>query len=192
RGPSRYGGGAAGLDRARAMAMVTLALPGAVFLYNGQELGLPNVELPDEALRDPTWERSGHTVRGRDGCRIPMPWRGDAPPFGFSTSNDTWLPMPLQWADLTVERQLGDTDSTLAFFRQVLELRSSRTEFTGNRVTWLAAPRNTLMFERGDNGLRCALNVGKRALSLPDTEVILTSAPLVDGKLPPNAAAWLV
>lgn len=191
RGPSRYGGGAAGLDRARAMAMVTLALPGAVFLYNGQELGLPNVELPDDALRDPTWERSGHTVRGRDGCRIPIPWVGDAPPFGFSASCDTWLPMPPDWAALTVERQLGETDSTLAFFRQALELHRSRAEFTGNRVEWLPAPRGTLLFERGDHGLRCALNASKRPLSLPDGELILTSAPLVDGKLPANAAAWL-
>ena len=103
RGPSRYGGGL-GLE-ARAMAMVTLALPGAVFVYNGQELGLPNVELPDEALQDPDWERSGHTVRGRDGCRIPIPWSGDTPPFGFSTSPDTWLPMPPEWATLTVEKQ---------------------------------------------------------------------------------------
>ncbi|MDT7733558.1 MAG: alpha-glucosidase, partial [Mycobacterium sp.] len=102
RTPTRYGGGTIGLDRARAMALLTLALPGAVFLYNGQELGLPNVELPDEALRDPTWERSGHTVRGRDGCRIPMPWRGDTPPFGFSASADTWLPIPAEWESLTV------------------------------------------------------------------------------------------
>ncbi|MGA8545575.1 MAG: glycoside hydrolase family 13 protein [Mycobacterium sp.] len=190
--PSRYGGGTAGLDRARAMAMVTLALPGAVFLYNGQELGLPNVELPDGALRDPTWERSGHTVRGRDGCRIPIPWDGDAPPFGFSASHDTWLPMPPDWAALTVERQLGETDSTLTFFRQALELHRSRAEFTGNRVESLPAPRGTLLFERGDHGLRCALNASKRPLSLPDGELILTSAPLVDGKLPANAAAWLV
>ena len=192
RGPSRYGGGAVGLDRARAMAMVTLALPGAVFLYNGQELGLPNVELPDEALRDPTWERSGHTVRGRDGCRIPVPWRGDTPPFGFSTSPDTWLPMPPEWAALTVEKQLNETDSTLSFFRHALEIRRSRAEFTGNRVEWLAAPRGALVFARGDDGLRCALNTGKRPVPLPDGELILASAPLVDGKLPPNAAAWLV
>jgi alpha-glucosidase len=192
RAPSRYGGGALGLDRARAMIMVTLALPGAVFLYNGQELGLPNVELPDEALRDPTWERSGHTVRGRDGCRIPMPWDGDAPPFGFSTSPETWLPMPPQWAALTVEKQLSQTHSTLTFFRRALELRSSRAEFTGNRVKWLSAPRGALMFARGEHGLRCVLNAGKRALSLPDGKAILTSAPLIDQKLPPNAAAWLV
>jgi alpha-glucosidase len=192
RSPSRYGGGAVGLDRARAMAMVTLALPGAVFLYNGQELGLPSVELPDESLRDPTWERSGHTVRGRDGCRIPLPWRGDTPPFGFSTSPDTWLPIPPEWAALSIEKQLADPDSTLAFFQRALELRRSRAEFTGNRVEWLPAPRGTLLFERGDRGLRCALNASKRAVPLPGGQVIFTSAPLAGGKLPANAAAWLV
>jgi alpha-glucosidase len=174
------------------MAMVTLALPGAVFVYNGQELGLPNVELPDEALQDPTWERSGHTVRGRDGCRIPIPWRGDTPPFGFSTSADTWLPMPQEWATLTVETQLNDADSTLSFFQRALEIRRTRPEFTGSRVEWLDAPQGALVFARGDDGLRCALNTGKRAVPLPDGDPILTSAPLADGKLPPNAAAWLV
>ena len=76
---TRYGGGETGLARARAMAQVMLALPGAAFIYNGEELGLPNVDLPDEALQDPVWERSGHTRRGRDGCRVPLPWAGDAP-----------------------------------------------------------------------------------------------------------------
>jgi alpha-glucosidase len=188
RGPTRYGG----LDQARAMALLTLALPGAVFVYNGQELGLPNFEVPDEALQDPTWERSGHTVRGRDGCRIPIPWRGDTPPFGFSTSPDTWLPMPQEWAALTVEKQLTDAGSTLSFFQRALEIRRTRGEFSGNRVEWLDAPRGVLIFARGDAGLRCALNTGKRPVALPDGELILASAPLVDGKLPPNAAAWLV
>jgi alpha-glucosidase len=192
RAPTRYGGGEVGLDRARAMATVTLALPGAVFLYNGQELGLPNVELPDEALRDPTWERSGHTVRGRDGCRIPVPWRGDTPPFGFSTSADTWLPIPPEWESLTVERQLLNADSTLSFFQHALEIRRSRVEFAGDNVDWLDAPRDTLAFARGDDGLRCVLNAGTQPIPLPDGEPILTSAPLVDGKLPANAAAWLV
>src|SRR6202008_1337920 len=123
---TRYGGGEIGLARARAMALVMLALPGAVFIYNGQELGLPNVELPDDALQDPTWERSGHTVRGRDGCRIPIPWRGGTPPFGFSTSPDTWLPLPPEWAALTVEKKLSETGSTLSFFRHALEIRRAR------------------------------------------------------------------
>jgi alpha-glucosidase len=191
RAPTRYGGGDVGLDRARAMALLTLALPGAVFLYNGQELGLPNVELPDEALRDPTWERSGHTVRGRDGCRIPIPWRGDAPPFGFSTSADSWLPIPPEWESLTVEKQLLNADSTLSFFQRALEIRRSHVGFTGDGIEWLEAPRDTLAFARGDDGLRCVLNAGKQPIPLPDGEPILTSAPLLDGKLPANAAAWL-
>jgi alpha-glucosidase len=192
RAPTRYGGGDVGLDRARAMALLTLALPGTVFLYNGQELGLPNVELPDEALRDPTWERSGHTVRGRDGCRIPVPWRGDVPPFGFSTSPDTWLPIPAEWESLTVEKQLLNADSTLSFFQHALELRRSRIEFTGDSIEWLDMPRDALAFARGDDGLCCVLNAGSTPIALPEGESLLTSAPLVDGELPANAAAWLV
>ena len=77
---TRYGGGEIGTQRARAMILVELALPGASFIYNGAELGLPNVDLPDEALQDPVWERSGHAERGRDGCRVPLPWEGSEPP----------------------------------------------------------------------------------------------------------------
>jgi alpha-glucosidase len=189
---SYYGGGRVGLERALAVAMVMLALPGAVFLYNGQELGLPNVELPDEALQDPTWERSGRTERGRDGCRIPIPWGGDAPPFGFSASPDTWLPIPPEWADLTVEKQLSDPDSPLSFFRHALELRCTRADFDGAGVEWLPAPDGAMIFRRSDGGLVCVLNAGDEPLSLPDGDVILSSAPLTDGALPPNAAAWLV
>jgi alpha-glucosidase len=188
RGPSRYGG----LDQARAMAMVLLALPGAVFIYNGQELGLANIELPDDALQDPTWERSGHTVRGRDGCRIPIPWSGDTPPFGFSTSLDTWLPMPQEWTALTVEKQLGEPDSTLSFFQRAIEIRHKRAEFANAQFEWLDARPDALVFARHDGGLRCVLNAGTTPLPLPDGEVLLASAPVVDGELPPNTAAWLI
>ncbi|OBF61936.1 alpha-amylase [Mycobacterium sp. 852002-50816_SCH5313054-b] len=190
---TRYGGGEAGLRRARAMAMVMLALPGAVFVYNGEELGLPDVlDLPEEVLQDPTWERSGHTERGRDKCRVPIPWSGNAPPFGFSTTGDTWLPMPADWAALTVEKQRDDPDSTLSFFRRALEIRRERAEFTGDGLDWQAATRDALIFRRRGGGLLCALNAGRRAMALPPGELILASAPLVDGKLPPDAAAWLV
>jgi alpha-glucosidase len=189
---TRYGGGEIGLSRARAMAMVMLALPGAVFIYNGEELGLPDVELPDEVLQDPTWERSGHTERGRDKCRVPIPWSGDTPPFGFSTCADTWLPMPADWAALTVEKQGADSNSTLSFFRKALELRRERAEFDDADIEWLTAPRDALMFRRGGGGLVCALNAGKRPIALPAGELILASAPLVGDKLPPDAAAWLV
>jgi alpha-glucosidase len=108
---SRYGDGALGARRARAAALLQLALPGAVYLYNGDELGLPNVDdLPESVLQDPVWERSGHTHRGRDGCRVPMPWSGESPPFGFSSASSTWLPMPSGWRSLTVEAQDEDPD----------------------------------------------------------------------------------
>jgi len=189
---SRYGDGAIGLRRARAMAMLMLALPGAVFIYNGQELGLPDVELPDEVLQDPTWERSGHTERGRDRCRVPMPWSGDTPPFGFSTSADTWLPMPPEWAALTVEKQRADPGSMLSFFRRALELRRGRSEFAGTDIEWLTAPRNALVFRRRGGGLVCALNAGRRPIKLPPGRLILASAPMQDDRLPPDGAAWLV
>ena len=189
---TRYGDGEVGLRRARAMAMVMLALPGAVFVYNGEELGLPDVDLPDEALQDPTWERSGHTERGRDKCRVPIPWSGDAPPFGFSTNADTWLPMPADWEALTVEKQRANPDSTLSFYGRALELRRERTEFDGGEFEWLAATPELLIFERNGGALVCALNFDRRPMVLPPGEVILASAPLVDGKLPPDAAAWLV
>jgi alpha-glucosidase len=188
---TRYGGGCVGLSRAWAMALVMLALPGAVFIYNGEELGLENVELPDEALRDPVWERSGHTRRGRDGCRVPMPWEGDAPPFGFSATSDTWLPIPPQWVELTVQRQRDDPNSTLTFYRRAIEIRHCRTEFGGLTVEWLDSPPDVLVF-RLSSGLVCALNAGSGAVALPSGEVLLASGPLVDGQLPPDTAAWLV
>ncbi|GAA2777973.1 glycoside hydrolase family 13 protein [Mycolicibacterium pallens] len=186
---SRYGDGVAGLARARAMAMVMLALPGAVFLYNGEELGLPNVELPDEVLQDPVWERSGHTERGRDGCRVPMPWSGDAPPFGFSSNPGTWLPMPPEWSALTVERQLADPDSTLTFFRTILQLRHSTFHFAEFDVEWLHLRDDALAFSSG--GVLCVLNAGRTALALPAGDVLAASAPLLGGKLPPDSAAWI-
>ena len=188
---TRYGGDTVGLARAWAMALVMLALPGAVFIYNGEELGLPNVELPDEALRDPVWERSGHTRRGRDACRVPVPWDGDAPPFGFSANPDTWLPIPPEWATLTVEKQLPEANSTLSFFRRAIELRHNRPEFGGSAVEWIESPIDTLVF-RLTSGLVCALNASRRAMALSGGEVLLASGALVDGQLPPNTAAWLV
>jgi alpha-glucosidase len=187
---SRYGGGAVGLARAKAMALVMLGLPGAVFIYNGEELGLPNVDdLPDHVLQDPVWERSRHTERGRDGFRVPVPWEGDAPPFGFSANPHTWLPIPPEWAQLTVQRQLERPDSTLAFFRRALELRR-RPEFIGVDVDWLSD--DDIVFRVRDGGLICALNAGAKPMRLPEGELLLASGPTVNGTLPPDTAAWMV
>ncbi|MDP0398716.1 glycoside hydrolase family 13 protein [Tsukamurella strandjordii] len=189
---TRYGGGSLGEARARAMILLELALPGTAFLYNGSELGLPNVDLPDDALQDPTWERSGHTERGRDGCRVPLPWQGTLPPYGFSTNPDTWLPMPADWKDLTAEAELEDLDSTLTLYRTALELRRMRPEFQGDAIEWFGSPRpGALAFRRVGGRLTCVLNASEAPVELPAGEVILASAPLVDGLLPPNASCWL-
>ncbi|MFF0453062.1 glycoside hydrolase family 13 protein [Nocardia africana] len=189
---TRYGGGASGIARARAMIMVELALPGAVFVYNGAELGLPNVDdLPEDVLQDPVWERSGHTERGRDGCRVPIPWEGATPPFGFTEGPGSWLPIPAEWADRTVAAQLGSPGSTLSLYRTALELRRTRDEFDGDTVDWLGGPHDRLAFRRS-GGLICVLNASADPIALPAGRVLLASAPLHGDLLAPASAAWLV
>jgi alpha-glucosidase len=181
RAVTRYGS----LARARAAALMLLSLPGAAYVYNGDELGLPNGEVPDDALQDPTWERSNHTDRGRDGERIPLPWSGDKAPYGFSSTPDTWLPMPDTWSSLTVEAQERDPHSTLALYRSAIRLRRS---FAAEPFAWLDAPVDCLSYRRGD--VRVLLNAGRRGVPLPAGSVLLASGP-VDGDLPPDTAVWL-
>ena len=189
---TRYGGGAIGARRARAMTLVELALPGVVYLYNGEELGLPDVELPEWALQDPIWLRSGHTLRGRDGCRVPLPWEGDTPPFGFSQGVTTWLPQPNEWAGLTAESQLEDPESMLSFYRQALELRKSQQAFNGDELEWYGAPPGCFAFRRKGGGLICALNTSGGPVPLPPGEILLASGPMDGNQLPPDTAVWLV
>jgi alpha-glucosidase len=189
---TRYGGGAQGLARARAMALVELGLPGVVFLYNGEELGLPSVELPDDALRDPVWERSGHTRRGRDGHRVPVPWESGPPGYGFTGSSRPWLPMPAGWEPLTVETQLEDAESTLSLFRHALEIRRSHPGFVGTALEWYGAPEGCFAYRRPGTTLVCALNTSAEPVPLPPGEPLLASGPLSDdGRLPPDTAVWL-
>ena len=124
---SRYGSGAVGLARARAMALVQLALPGAVYLYNGDELGLPDAELADDARRDAVWK---YAEDGRDGCRVPQPWEADLPAYGFTTGTP-WLPIPPSYAALSAAAQLEDTHSTLSVYRRALDLRRLHPGFAG-------------------------------------------------------------
>jgi alpha-glucosidase len=187
---TRYGGGSIGLRRARAAALLQLALPGAAYLYNGDELGLPDVDLPDSVLQDPIWERSGHTERGRDACRVPVPWSGTEPPYGFSSQADTWLPMPEGWAALTAEAQAGDPASIQSLYRSALALRSSSPAFAGESLEWLPAPDGCLAFRR-PGGLVCLVNLSGGAVPLPEGEVLLASADVADDTLPDDAAVWL-
>jgi alpha-glucosidase len=185
---TRYG--PPGTDRARAMALVTIALPGTVVLYNGDELGLPDARLPDDALQDPVWERSGRTVRGRDAFRVPIPWEGGEPGYGFTTGRP-WLPMPVDYGTLTVAEQLEDTGSALSLIRRALELRHSHPGFTGTELEWFGAPDGCLAFRRAGSTLVCALNTSDDWVVLPPGDLLLSSAPLDDGLLPPDTAVWL-
>jgi len=137
------------------------------------------------------WERSGRTV-SRDGCRVPIPWEGTAPPYGFTTRSNSWLPMPKGWGGLTVEAQLEDPDSTLSLYRTALELRRTHPAFAGDAVQWYGAPDGCLAFRR-PGGLVCALNTRGSAVPLPPGElrVLLSSSRLENGHLPTDAAAWL-
>ncbi|MFJ7207424.1 glycoside hydrolase family 13 protein [Streptomyces sp. NPDC098789] len=120
---TRYGGGAQGLARARAAALLMLALPGSAYVYQGEELGLPEVvDLPDEVRQDPAFSRGAGQDGLRDGCRVPIPWSGEEAPYGFG-SGDSWLPQPVEWAGLSVAAQTGDPHSTLELYRAAIELR---------------------------------------------------------------------
>ncbi|WP_223208163.1 alpha-amylase family glycosyl hydrolase [Actinopolyspora erythraea] len=189
---TRYGGGALGRARAQAMSLVLLALPGVVCVDSGEELGLPEVVEDDN--------RAGELL----GARVPMPWEGEKPPYGFSDSPTSCLPVPEDWWQLTVEAQLESAESTLSLYRQELELKRAARAGSGaeegidaeglfdeDTVEWYGAPSGCLAFRRGVGGVICALNTSENQVPLPPGEPLLSSAPLVDGQLPPNSAAWL-
>ncbi|NLT54040.1 MAG: glycoside hydrolase family 13 protein [Actinomycetales bacterium] len=132
-----------GLRRGLAATLLMLALPGAAYLYQGEELGLPeHTTLPDDARQDPTWFRSEGRERGRDGARVPLPWTADAPSLGFGPGPATWLPQPEEWAALAVDRQTGDPRSTLELYRVALRLRRELSLGSGT-LTWQDIPPGT-------------------------------------------------
>ena len=186
---------AVGTRRARAAALLTAALPGSLYLYQGDELGLPEVEdLPEDRIEDPMHFRSGGVDPGRDGCRVPLPWRGLTPPFGFSPDGATaepWLPQPASWAALTVQAQQSDPSSMLWLYRQALRLRRSEPGLGDGPLTWRDAADGVLVFERGERFVSVT-NLSAAPVDLPDhVAILLSSSPLAGGQLPPDSTAWL-
>jgi alpha-glucosidase len=164
-----------GAREARAAALLMLALPGPAFVYQGQELGLEEVDLPDDVRQDPVFRMSGGERKGRDGCRVPIPWEAPLP-------ERSWLPQPADWATRSVAAQLHDSGSMLSLYRRALALR------LGGAFAWRESPPGTLVFER--DGVACAVNVDATALELPEGEVLIASD-IVDTELPPGTAAWV-
>ncbi len=192
-----------GLRRARAAALLMLALPGGAYVYQGAELGLPEVEdIPDAFLQDPVFFQSGGAHRGRDGCRVPLPWSGDAAPFGFSARPDgtpfeeptgePWLPQPASFAGLTAADQDGDPASTLELYRAALSLRRSLEALGDGGLAWVdGAPEGVLAFTR-EPGFACWVNLSGAPVVLPaGAGVLLASGPLAGDELPVDTAVWL-
>lgn len=190
-GPAELLDPALGQRRARAAALIMLALPGSTYIYQGEELGLPEVwDLPEGSLDDPVWERSGHTQRGRDGCRVPLPWDPSEPSAGFG-SGPSWLPQPEGWAELSAESQDDDPSSMLELYRTAIGLRYQWC-IDDEELTWLPADDDVIAYRRG-TGLMCVANLGDKPTPAPDhEEVLVCSDPAFDGTtLAPNSAVWL-
>ncbi|GAA1897531.1 glycoside hydrolase family 13 protein [Streptomyces sodiiphilus] len=195
---TRLGGG---LARARAASLLMLALPGSVYVYQGEELGLPEVtELPDEVRQDPSFFKDNGQDGLRDGCRVPIPWTADGPSYGFGDGG-SWLPQPEEWGALSVAGQEGDPDSTLELYRSALAARRAHPALgAGDGVEWLAAPAGVLAFRRhGADGsvFVCAANTTTGPveltgdLSAPGT-VLMASGPFEEGsgEIPGDTTVW--
>ena len=160
-----------GLLRARAATLFTLALPGSMYLYQGEELGLFEVvDLAPEVRQDPAWLRSGGTDGTRDGCRVPIPWSGSSPSFGFSSGAASWLPQPAGWAQLSVAAERKVEDSTLELYRLALRIRRAEASLGDGPLEWLCDDGTVLAFRRSapdGSWVICALNLGTGIARLP-------------------------
>jgi len=182
---------AVGLRRARAATSLMLALPGSSYLYQGEELGLPeDMELPDSARQDPTWFRTNGEKYGRDGCRVPIPWEANSPAYGFNDSGKSWLPQPKDWAPYARDAQEGVPGSTLEMYKAALSLRSVHGLGTGS-VEWVTDyGKKVVAFRNGD--VTVITNLGKVAVELPVGEIVLSSEEIVGGALPTDTTVWLL
>ena len=185
--------------QSRALALFVFGLPGSSYLYAGQELGLPDGVMPDEARQDPIYFRTKGGQKGRDGARVPLPWSNDVAPFGF-TSGTPWLPIQDSWKDLTIEKQNADPKSSLNIYRNALDLRAEHLVTTGD-ITWLESPLHgsknpsLLGYRRGNVSLY--MNLGNSPTEVEITgKVLIVSAGTPDGPhgkitIPPVSTLWV-
>jgi alpha-glucosidase len=186
---------ALGLRRGRAATLFMLALPGSAYLFQGEELGLPeHTELPDELRQDPVWVRSGYTERGRDGCRVPLPWMaadGRGPSYGFNSGELSWLPQPESFARYALDVERGVEGSTYELYRTAIRTRREHTLGAGD-LRWVeAAGPEVLAFVNGD--VLVIANLDAEPAPLPEgAEVLVSSGPLSpDGAVPTDTTVWL-
>lgn len=182
RARTRWGGAEAGDAFASVLLGVLMALRGTIFLYQGEELGLPQADVPYSRLKDPEGLRFWPDSLGRDGCRTPMPWRAGAPNAGFSVA-DPWLPVDPRHARFAVDGQEADDASILNQTRRFIKVRRESGALRHGAIDFIDAPEPVLAFARrhGRDSLLCAFNLGDAParLALPDAR-----ADLIDYGLP--------
>lgn len=185
---------AVGLRRARAASTLMLALPGGAYIYQGEELGLPEVaELPDEARQDPTWFRTNGERYGRDGCRVPIPWEADSPAAGFSSTGASWLPQPEYWAGYARDAQQQDPGSTLNLYTTLLALRREHA-LGGGALAWLESESEQVLVFSNSSVIVVA-NFSPEAQPLPEWlrgSVQLASSAVQDaaGQIAAESTIW--
>lgn len=178
-----------GEDRANAAIMMLLALPGCTYIYQGEELGLHEVaDIPHSQIQDPQWLRNHQKEKGRDGCRVPLPWTSDGTSFGFGDGG-AHLPQPKWFKNYAVEAQEGE-GRTLDLYRAALKIRKAMQ--CEEDYKWIKTTSAQVLHFRRPNGWHCITNFNGAPYKLPAGEVMLTSKPLVNGKLPKNATAWVL
>lgn len=185
-----------GIRRARAGALLMLALPGGAYIYQGEELALPEVrDIPENRLEDPRWFLSNKTDKGRDGCRVPLPWDEiENGAFGFSKNQElgrenAWLPQPIWWGNYAAKKQDGDANSSLNLYRRALEIRKTEIGLGDGEMEWLELGDHILAFKRPGN-FACIVNFGN-AFKIPDGEVLVASTHIEQGVLPEDGALWM-
>jgi alpha-glucosidase len=184
---------ALGRRRARAAALLAMALPGSMYVYQGEELGLPEAEnIPAARRQDPMWLRSGGVDPGRDGCRVPLPWSGTQTPFGFSPNPaaEPWLDQPADWAPLSVEAQIDDPESMLSLYRTGLSIRRQAPWGEHAELKWLDYGDPVIAFSRGERFV-CIVNFGTEPIELPEgAEVLVASTLLEDNTVAQDTTVW--
>ena len=194
-----------GERRSRAMAVFTAGLPGAFFLYQGEELGLPEVlDIPDDRRQDPIFHRTQGNEKGRDGCRVPLPWNRDsANNFGFSTAttnHDSWLPQPSSWGERSVEVFDDDPASITNMYRALLAARrhvatagQPPIDFEWLDFEWLDLGHDDVLgYRHGHTVIAFNMSDDPRTLDVSG-QVRVESAPNAwrDSVISPNSAVWL-
>ncbi|MEY4337792.1 MAG: hypothetical protein RL680_687, partial [Actinomycetota bacterium] len=188
---------ARGTLRARSAALMTLALPGGTYLYQGEELAVPEVrDIPEDRLTDPRWKMSGYLDRGRDGCRVPMPWTSNsAGAFGFSTNaalkpEQAWLPQSPWWGKYAVDTQDGVEGSTLSMYRSALAIRKGEEGLGDGTMEWIEAGADVVAFARPGN-FACYINFGAPIQLPSNSQVLVSSGPITAHTLPTDTAVWV-